>query len=241
MTMRPKRKLSDNNKKDYRKNFLVLPGIFLLCGYFIIYLAFLPVAQPLVSAYHLAFTGNTSSSDMNEDENNSIFSGATGISSGIIKASDIKFPKWGDHFGTITVDGTKIDAPLIFGSGSDTKLLKKGACVSFYCGIPGYGKLVMISAHNNTYFSDLQKSGKVGALVHIETNYGSYVYRVIDKKIAHRTDTSAYDAYLNPPEGQEKEFLIIYTCQKENGISLSKYRCYVFCEYVSGPMIDKYN
>ncbi len=232
---------SVHNKKDYRKNFLVLPGIFLLCGYLIIYLAFLPAAQPLVSAYHLAFTGNTSSPDTDSGETNSIFSGATGISGGDIKASEMEFPRWGDHFGNITMDGTKIDAPLIFGSGSDTDLLKKGACVSFYCGIPGYRKLIMISAHNNTHFSDLQKSGKVGALVHIETNYGSYVYRVVDKKIAHRTDESAYNNYLNPPDGQDKEFLIVYTCQKENGISLSKYRCYVYCEYVSGPTIDKYN
>lgn len=211
----------------------------MLCGYLLIYTAFLPVASPLMSVYRLAFTGNTSSPGTDTDDINSIFSGSTGRKGGDIKASEIEYPTWGDLFGNITVEGTKIDAPLIFGD--SVALLKKGACVSLYGGVPGYGKTVMVSAHNNTFFSDLQKSGQIGALVNIETNYGSYVYRIIEKKIAHREDSSAYISYIEREDSEEEEFLIVYTCQKENGISLSKYRCYMFCEYVSGPMIDKYN
>ncbi len=211
----------------------------MLCGYLLIYTAFLPVAKPLASVYRLAFTGNTSSLGLNTDNINSIFSGSTGRKGGDIKISEIEYPTWGDHFGNITVENTKIDAPLIFGD--SVSLLNKGACVSLYGGIPGYGKTVMVSAHNNTFFRDLQKSGKIGALVTIETNYGSYVYRIIEKKIAHREDTSPYTKYIERDDSQNNEFLIMYTCQKENGISLSKYRCYAFCEYVSGPIIDKYN
>lgn len=227
------------DKKDCRKRFYILPGIFLLCGYLLIYTAFLPVTQPLISIYKLAFTGNTSSLGDDTDNISSIFSGSTGRIGGDIKASEVKYPTWGDHFGNITVEDTKIDAPLIFGD--SVSLLKKGACVSIYGGVPGYGKTVMVSAHNNTFFSDLQSRGQVGALVNIETNYGSYVYRIIEKKIAHREDSSAYIDYIERDDSEEMEFLIIYTCQKESGISLSKYRCYAFCEYVSGPMIDKYN
>ncbi|NLA73600.1 MAG: sortase [Clostridiales bacterium] len=230
---------NNKNIKDCRKSFLILPGIFLLCGYLLIYVAFLPVARPFLSMYSLAFTGNTSSLGTNADDISSIFSGNTGRTGGDIKASEIEYPTWGDHFGTILVEGTKINAPLIFGD--SVTLLNKGACVSLYGGVPGYAKTVMVSAHNNTFFRDLQSSGNIGALVNIETNYGSYVYRIVEKKIAHRDDTSAYISYIEREDDKENEFLIIYTCQKENGISISKYRCYAFCEYVSGPMIDKYN
>lgn len=232
-------KSNNKNKKDCRKSFLILPGIFLLCGYLLIYVAFLPIASPFLSVYRLAFTGNTASLETDSGDISSIFSGNTGRTGGDIKASEINYPTWGDHFGTISVEGTKIDAPLILGD--SVTLLNKGACVSLYGGVPGYGKTVMVSAHNNTFFRDLQSSGKIGALVKIETNYGSYVYRIVEKKIAHRDDSSAYISYIEREDSKENEFLIIYTCQKENGISISQYRCYAFCEYVSGPMIDKYN
>lgn len=230
---------SDKKTKDCRKSFLILPGIFLLCGYLLIYVAFLPVARPFLSMYRLAFTGNTSSLQSDSEDINSIFSGSTGKAGGDIKASEFDYPTWGDHFGIISVENTKIDAPLIFGD--SVTLLNKGACVSLYGGVPGYGKTVMVSAHNNTFFRDLQSSANIGAIVNIETNYGNYVYRIIEKSIAHRDDTSAYMSYIEREDENEVEFLIIYTCQKENGISISKYRCYAFCEYVSGPMIDKYN
>ena len=221
-------KISD--KKDCRKRFLFLPGIFLLCGYLVFYVAILPVAAPLMSVFRLTFMGPTPGTSGAGTV--SVFSGDTGVNSGTLKASELHYPEFAEHFGNVTVDGTAIDAPVYYGD--TVELLNKGACMSMRAGIPGGGSGVFLSAHNNTDFRDLQAHAEVGALVHIETHYGSYVYEVVDKKIAHRTDETAYEQYLDP----EKETLVMYTCQKENGISLSLYRCYLICEYVSGPVID---
>lgn len=226
---------SNRNIKDYRKNFIVLPVVFLFCGYLLLYLAISPVIEPLMSAYRLAFTGNTITNGTEIPSDDSIFFGDTGVYSGIIKASGFEYPTYGSHFANITVDGTKINAPVYFGDDND--LLKKGACLSFYTSVPGYGKLVMISAHNYTFFRDLQPSAKIGGLVHIETNYGSYVYKIFNMKLTSKDDSSAYTSYFE----KDEEYLILYSCQMENGISMSENRYYVYCEFVSGPKIDKYS
>lgn len=222
-------------KQNNLPNIIVLPIAFLLAGYLSIYLVLSPFMPTLTSIYNLAFSDN-GRSDPLPDEIVSIFTEDTGLNGGTMKASEVTIPNYGEHFANLTVEGTVINTPVIYGD--QDSFLKRGACVSLYGGLFGFGRVIMISAHNNTHFNDLQRSAQIGALVHVETNYGNYVYRIFDKKIASRDDETAYKPYFAE---DAPETLILYSCQLENGVSLSKFRCYCYCEFVSGPVIDPYN
>ena len=165
---------TNRSKKSYRKYFIILPIVFLICGYILFFVCLTPVLDPLISIYGLAFS-NANAQTIDETGTNSIFNGTTNAHNGVLNYNDFEFPKYGDVFGKITVDSTEINCNLIYGD--DTALLKNGACMSLYSHIPGCGKGVMIGAHNNTYFHTLQYV-QIGSLVHIETTYGTYVYKV---------------------------------------------------------------
>ena len=72
-----------------------------------------------------------------------------------------------------------------------------------------------------------------GSLIHIDTHYGSYVYRVTEMKLADYQDTTTYDFT------RTDENLILYTCYPFDAFGFTPERYFVYAEYVSGPMIDK--
>lgn len=222
----------NRSKKSYRKYFIILPVVFLLCGYLLFFACLTPILNPLVSIYGLAFS-NANVNTIVEPGENSAFNGGTGAYKGLLSSADITFPSYGDHFGHITVDGTNIDTDIIFGD--DTALLKKGACMSFYSHIPGSGRGILIGAHNNTYFHTLQNVQN-GATVNVETTYGNYVYRVYETKVLNVDTDSSYRIALNG----DKEILILYTCYPNNTLSLTPYRFFAYCELVSGPQVNMY-
>lgn len=74
-------------------------------------------------------------------------------------------------------------------------------------GLPGEGKTILLSGHNNTFFNDLQHAEE-GATVTITTHYGVYTYEVTETKILDYQDSSAYDF------SREDENLILYTCYR---------------------------
>lgn len=222
----------NRSRKSYRKWFIALPIVFLICGYLLVFACLTPILDPLVSIYGLAFS-NGNVNTIAGTEENSAFSGGTGVYEGLLTYDDIQFPKYGEHFGKITVESTDIDTDVIYGD--DTALLKEGACMSLYSHIPGCGRGVMIGAHNNTYFHTLQYVEN-GALVHLETSYGSYVYRVYETKVI-KADAEA--EYRNELNG-DKEILLLYTCYPNDTLALTPYRFFAFCEFVSGPQVDLY-
>lgn len=216
----------------YRKGFILFPIVFLLCGYLLLLTAITPLLTPLISVYSLAFS-NANVQTINGLGDENIFDGNNSPSSGTLNWDDFSFPKYGEDFGRITVEGTEIDTHVIFGDSH--KLLNRGACVSLFGHIPGCGKGVLIGAHYMNYFTDLS-SVEEGTLVHLDTTYGSYVYRV------YRTDVRRYDdpsAYRNELNG-DKEILILYTCDLNGVIMSTPYRFFAFCEFVSGPSVNIY-
>lgn len=222
----------NRSKKGYRKYFIILPVVFLICGYILFFVCLTPILNPLISVYSLAFS-NSNSKTITESGTNSIFNGSTGIRNGIVNYDEFDYPRYGDIFGNIKVEGTNIDCNLIFGS--NTSLLRQGACVSIYSHVPGCGKGILVGAHNNTYFHSLPQA-KVGASVNVETNYGSFVYRVTDTKIIKDTDRSEYEKQLNGDE----EILILYTCYPVDTLASTPDRYFVFCELVSGPKVNMF-
>lgn len=222
----------NRSKKGYRKYFIILPIVFLICGYILFFVCLTPIIDPLYSVYSIAFA-NANNKTIADSGTNSIYNGATGIYSGVINYDELEFPKYGYIFGNIKVEGTEIDCDLIFGD--DNALLRKGACVSVYSHIPGWGRGILVSTHNNTYFHTLPDV-KVGAKVNVETNYGSYVYKVTQTKIIKNVDRNEYEKELNG----DKEVLLLYTCYPANTLASTSDRFFAFCELVSGPKINMY-
>ncbi len=218
--------------KRYRKWFLLLPVVFFLCGYLILFACLTPILDPLVTVYELAFSG-ANAQTIEEPGADSIFNGSTGRTGGTLNWDDFTFPVYGEAFGHITVEGTEIDTDLIYGDSKS--LLKRGACMSLYSHIPGCGRGVLVGAHNNTYFHTLQYVEE-GALVHLETTYGAYVYRVYRTDIIENTDRAGYAEELNG----YKEILLLYTCYPNDTIASTPYRFFAFCEKVSGPNVNMY-
>lgn len=223
---------TNRSKKSYRKYFIILPIVFLICGYLLFFACLTPIIDPLLSVYGIAFS-NANANTIVESGTNSIFNGSTGVHSGVINYDEFEYPRYGSVFGNITVDGTDINCDIIYGD--DTALLKKGACMSIFSHIPGCGRGTMLSAHNNTYFHTLQNV-QDGALVRVETNYGSFVYKVYKTAVVDQSDRNAY---INELNGYE-DVLILYTCYPNDTIASTPYRFFAFCEFVSGPHVNLY-
>ena len=226
----------NRSKKSYRGNFIILPIVFLLIGYILFFVCLTPVLGPLVSVYKLAFS-NSNAASVGETGTNSIFNGSTGVHSGLLTCDDFEYPTWGKTFGTLKVDNTEIDCDFIFGDSKD--LLKKGACMSMESHIPGCGTGVLVGAHNNTYFHTLPDA-QPGDLVHIETNYGSFVYRVYETKIIDTSKSMHANEYFPELYG-DKEVLLLYTCWPINTLASTPLRYFAFCEFVSGPQVNIYD
>ncbi|MBQ5995650.1 MAG: class D sortase [Clostridia bacterium] len=223
------------SKKDYRKYFIILPIVFLLCGYILFFVCLTPILDPLISVYSLAFS-NTNVNTIDESETNSIFDGNTAVHDGYINYDEFVFPSWGDIFGKVTVEGTEIDCPLIFGD--DNSLLRRGAGLSFFSHIPGCGKGILVGGHNNTYFHTLPEA-QVGSLVRVETNYGSFTYRIRETKLIDMNSADARGQYAEDLNG-DREVLLLYTCYPINTMASTSLRYFVFCEKVSGPQVNLY-
>lgn len=208
-----------HHRDGYRKNFIILPITFLCAGFLILYLAAAPILRPLADVASLIFLDEKKPVT---DGFDSIFdpeassSEAPAEETDKIKASTFTFPSYGTHFGQLSIEGTTVDAPLFFGDG--TAQLKRGACVYNGSYIPGYGKTVLISSHNNTWFHDLG-SAQVGNKVTIQTNYGTYVYEITGTKIS--PDGSDYDL------SAQDENIILYTCYPFDALGLTPQR--FFC------------
>ena len=145
-----------------------------------------------------------------------------------VNAEDVDYPSIDKQFGTLQIKNRDVDAKLFFGDGSVA--LRNG--VGVYAGsfIPGYGKTILISGHNNTYFNGL-KNVKKGDIVKIRTSYGNYEYRINKTIIAKADDKTTYDL------DAETENLIMYTCYPFDELGLTEQRFFVYGEKISGPKI----
>lgn len=215
-----------NRKRTFGKNFIILPLVFITISSILFYLVLSPILSPVVSVLDMLFSKDYSQSDIKP-----IYNGEdVGLSSGVIKLSEMQFPSLGEMFGSISVENTDIqNVDLYFGDSMQD--IKYGVGVYNGSSVPGGGGTTLIAGHNNTYFNGL-KNVKPGYKVNIVTNYGKYVYNITDAKVAHRDDTSAY------PLTSGEYDLIMYTCYPFDVLGFKTQRYFVYAELVSGPTID---
>lgn len=231
--------MSKHRKRKFSgKNFIILPFIFCILTYLIIFLVASPVISAFISTTNLLFSDNkvNFSTDYNNifvplGENGFNTEGSNGNFSGeTVALSGITFPKYSEQFGEIYIEDCSVDAKLFFGDGNIA--LRNGVGVFNGSAIPGYGRTVLIAGHNNTYFNGL-KYAEEGQLVRIATSYGNYTYEITSTEIKKATDSSAYDLSLN------EENLVMYTCYPFDALGLTPNRFFVYAKFVSGPLIDK--
>ena len=209
--------------------YVYMPLFFTVIGYGILWVATAPVIN---------FVYNIGSMVMAQDvpefntDLGSVFVGNEGSPEEqpeTVSASVITQPSFGDEYGHITCDRIGLDAPVYFGDNND--ILRVGAGQYIGSFLPGYGRTIMLCAHNTTFFKPLQVI-EAGDIITFKTSYGVYQYQVSRTDVKDHNDSTAYDLL------QEKEELVMYTCYPfETMVGTKTDRFFVYCEKISGPTV----
>lgn len=221
-------KKSHKSSRNSWIGFIMWPILYFLLSVVVVYITLLPLAKPILSTASLAFTKKVPDFDKEAAD---IYKEDAVVpeTNDLIEVVSSEIPTEGERFGQMTIKSAEIDVPVYFGD-SDNELLKGvGTYTKTY--LPGAGRTVLMTAHNNTFFHTLGNT-KNGDLVSIKTNYGSYVYEITGSKIAKDTDKTAYDLE------KKEENLILYTCYPFDMLGLTPDRYFVYAKYISGPKLD---
>ena len=218
MTRKIKREFS-------RKNFIILPIVFFIGAYGILYFALSPLLAPFIGVADMFFSDQKLEHD--REYNNIFVPIEDTIVQETVNASDITYPKYGEMFGKISVENTSVqDVNLFFGDGSVA--LRNGVGIFNGSFVPGYGKTILVAGHNNTYFNGL-KNAQEGAVVTIHTSYGNYTYSITKTEVRSASDPSELNL------GADEENLVLYTCYPFDELGLTNERFFVYARFVSGP------
>lgn len=217
--------MSKKNKKI--ATYFLMPLIFTILGYTILYLAGIPIVNMMDSQLRMMITmGAPSYSNEYDPE----LSNLKINKEGTFNLSEIQVPELGTHYGNISCENIGLEAPIYYGD-SD-KDLKNGVGQYVGSGLPGEGKPILVGGHDTTYFGPLEEI-KTGDIVNVITNYGQFEYEVTGTKVADSTDSTAYDLL------QKQEELILYTCYPFGQLVGNRSdRYYVYCKRISISKTD---
>ena len=128
--------------------------------------------------------------------------------------------------GRIWVEGTKVDCALYWGD-SESQFSRGAGCrAESDCVLPGENGTVLIGAHTGTYFSDLG-SVQLGAMIHLETDWGDFTYQVTDMQVILETDIDKVRLGATEPS------VILYTCYPFGILTHTTQRYAVYADPVS--------
>ncbi len=114
-------------------------------------------------------------------------------------------PKFGEKYAEIRSSVLSLDVPVYWGS--DVDLFERGACQSTGSVLAGDKGNSVISAHEDTFFSELKKF-RAGDTITLYTNYGYFTYKVRECV----TFTKDTNKYIVPSKDDR---LTLYTCKKD--------------------------
>ena len=142
-------------------------------------------------------------------------------------------PLFATQWATMNVDGWKErDIPVYYGNSDE--VLRAGAAQAQFSRFAGQGGKVVLSAHVNLEFYEIEDSAArfesgEEVLVTLDTLWGTYVYRVEEVVIFDHLDATP----LLPEEGEES--LFFYTCYpRENSLAYKTERIGLKCSLVEG-------
>lgn len=133
----------------------------------------------------------------------------------------VVYPEFAQQYATLECKAIDLFVPVYWGT--DEKLLKNGACQLSSSAVIGETGNVVIDAHVNTFFADLDKL-KEGDEVVLNTSYGEFKYKVMKQAVFEKTDKK----YVAP---SKEDKLTLYTCVKQV-LGSSTQRLAVICEPV---------
>ncbi len=212
--------MKDNSNKNSLALHIITPFIvcFLCIGIFLV--AMIKPSDKLKVYMNLAFMDDlkitpdgTRGLVVKENEIVNDYSGETNETGEIIR------PQFAELYAVIKSDAFELDVPVYWGS--DRELFERGACQSSGSVIIGEEGNTVISAHEDTFFSELGTL-EIGDIITINTNYGQFTYKV-KELIEFKKDDNKYVV----PSEETK--LTLYTCKK-NVLGSSDERIGVICE-----------
>lgn len=204
--------------------YVKLVALLMLLGALVLYFAGTPLVEWGIAKGNLAITKGAPQSP---GEVEYTVSRLKLMKNSTMDESDIQVPELQTQYGTITCDRLELDAPLYYGDSEATLLLGAGQYPNG--AMPGFGKPLLISGHDATFFAPLE-SIKVGDILRITTENGVYEYSVSSKLTADAKDTTAYDLTGN------KEQLILYTCYPFGQLVGDRnMRFFVYCDPIKDP------
>lgn len=216
------------SKKTRLMAYIYMPLIFTFVVYLLGYVALKPYIEIGLSAMAVI------SSESRGSSGTEIVSGYTppnfsaDSQKDVINAADIVWPNTGTQYGQIVCEKIGLDVPLYFGD--DYEILRVGAGQYASTLLPGFGGLILIAAHNTTFFNPLQNIEQ-GDVVTINTSYGIYGYKVTETRVVNVAETEQYPFDLNI----DREQLVMYTCYPFDMMSSTDFRFFVYADKVSGP------
>lgn len=111
----------------------------------------------------------------------------------------------GDEIGRVWVEGTQVDCTLYWGDTGSQFRNGAGAHSADGCVLPGENGTVFVGGHTDSWFVDL-KSAEIGSLIHLETPWGTFSYKITETKVIQETEIDQCRW------GAETPSCILYTC-----------------------------
>ncbi len=209
--------------------YIYMPLLFSFLAYAVVYIMASDIISMAVNTVRLVMADEAP--DFNPEYQSVFVKNAVEISedNGVerVKRSEVGIAEYGELYAYVRCTRIALDAPVYKGDNDD--ILKKGIGQNFASSQPGFGRLILLGGHNNTYFNALKNIG-TDDIVEIETSYGIYKYKVTETKVVNESDSTAYDFAI------EREQLVMYTCYPFDMLSRTQYRYFVYAELISGPV-----
>ena len=133
--------------------YVYMPLFFSILSYGIVYLMTSDMISLATGVTQLIMT--ESDPDFSVDYANTFNPGSVEISNdNTVKRADVPQANYGDLYAYVKCQDIGLDCPVYMGS--DNSILKLGAGQVTATYQPGFGSLIMIGAHNNTFFNCLK-------------------------------------------------------------------------------------
>ncbi len=180
--------------------------VFLVCAGITVAAAIKPMDK-IKTYVNIAFMDSLKSNPLNDDsglviKENDIITNYSGKTS---ETGEPDRPAFGELYALVNTQALGMNIPIYWGTTAE--LLEVGACQSSSSAVFGTKGNSVISAHVDTYFSELENL-KEGDDIIIYTNYGIFTYKV--KELIEFT--SKNKKYIAPTDDDR---LTIYTCKRD--------------------------
>lgn len=140
------------------------------------------------------------------------------------KSTITNYPEYGSRYGNIKIESLDISLPLYYGD--KLSILKNGIGQSSGSYFPGEGGSIICMGHNTKAFLYKLPQIKKGAIIEVETTYGTFRYKVDKTKIVNMYNVDEL------PIQKEEEILMLYTCYPVNGLGHKTDRFVVYARKV---------